>query len=421
MASSSPSGTAPEFPSIRRATEADVQDLAALWALAFPGERSAEERARGLREGGSWGGIENCWVAASGGRLDGAFRALPLVMHLLGRPVPTLGVAAVAVAPHARRRGLGSHLCRAALRIGRERGDLLAALYPFRTDFYARLGFALAGELHRYRFPPESLPAFPGVELVDAVAHPLQTLPALYDALLPSAHGLVNRSTKRWEAILEASPIAFGIRAAEAGSPGAADRPGDVDLQRGEVGLAGYMLGRLRNLPRGAGREFRVTEFLAADAGSYRAGLGWLSAQRDAWRRVTLDALPGEQLHRMLAHPQLPGTSNARSLWFPSATILRGPMIRILDTRGLLGALQADPGTVVELTDREFPENEGRWEVPDGNRGEARRTGEAGPDALDVSEASSLLAAGDFPGLGLPRPGFSPLMGLPDFRLLDDF
>jgi len=414
MASSTLQGSCAGLPSIRRATEADVQDLANLWALAFPGERSAEDRARGLREGGAWGGVENCWVATSEGRLDGAFRTLPLVMHLLGRPVPTLGVAAVAVAPHARRRGLGAHLCRTALRIGRDQGDLLAALYPFRTDFYARLGFALAGELHRYRFPPEALPAFDGVDRVQVCSDPPGRLPALYDALLPSAHGLVVRSRKRWEAILSASPVVFEIHAG-----------GSTGLDRGEVGLdgtlGGYLLGSLRKLPRGAGLEFRITEFLAADLDSYRAALGWLSCQRDAWRQVTLDTLPGEQFHGLLAHPQLAGTSNARVLWFPSATILRGPMVRILDTGGLLELLEPARGTVLDLEDPEVPENRGRWEVStDGSAG-VRRTGEPGPDALDIADASALLAAGRFPGLELPRPGFSPLLGLSDFRLLDDF
>jgi len=407
MASSTFQGSRSGLPTIRRATEADIQDLAALWALAFPGERSAEDRARALRAGGSWGGVENCWVAMSEGRVDGAFQALPLVMHLLGRPVPTLGVAAVAVAPHARRRGLGAHLCRSALRIGRDRGDLLAALYPFRTDFYARLGFALAGELHRYRFPPEALPAFDGVHRVHVSDDPLTSLPPLYDTLLPSAHGLVKRSPKRWKAIVAASPLAFEIHGRGGANP--------------EGSPSGYLLGSVRKLPRGAGREFRVTEFLAADPDSYRAGLGWLSAQRDAWRQVTLDALPGEQFHRLLAHPQLAGTSNARVLWFPSATILRGPMVRILDTGGLLELLQPDRGTVLDLEDPEVPENRGRWEVAtDGSAG-VRRTGEPGPDALDIADASALLAGGRFPGLGLPRPGFSPLLGLPDFRLLDDF
>jgi predicted acetyltransferase len=397
------------LPALRRATASDIPGLAALWALAFPGERTVAEREAALHEGGPWGGVEDCWLAesapsGSAPRIDGAFRALPLILHLFGRPVPTLGVAAVAVAPHARRQGLGSGLCRGALRIGRERGDLLAALYPFRTDFYARLGFALAGELHRYRFPAEAIPPFPGMERVSVLADPLSVLPSLHDAFLPSSHGLVVRSRKRWEALLEQAPLAVGIRAADS----AAD-------------WAGYLLASVRKLPRGQGLELRVTEFLASDPDTYRAGLGWISAQRDAWRFVTLDALPGERLYQVLAHPHLPGTSTTRSLWFPSATVLRGPMVRILDPGGLLERLGADAGTRLSVDDPEFPENRGTWQVDDEGSTPTRVSELPAPDALPVALASSLLVEGQLPGLRLPRPGFEPPLGITDFRLLDPF
>jgi predicted acetyltransferase len=397
-------------PNLRRATPSDIPALAALWALAFPGERTKAERAQALRDGGPWGGFEDCWLSEStespvGRRVDGAFRALPLTLHLFGRPVPTLGLAAVAVAPHARRQGLGSRLCRAALRIGRERGDALAALYPFRTDFYTRLGFALAGELHRYRFPPSALPPFPGLERVALLDDPLAVLPALHSSFLARSSGLLTRSRKRWEALLDEAPLALGIR-------GAAPE-GD--------GWTGYLLGSVRKLPRGQGQELRVTEFLAADPGTYRAGLGWMSAQRDAWRLITLDALPGERLHQVLAHPHLPGASTTRSLWFPSATVLRGPMVRILDPGKLLDRLDAPPGTTLSLDDPELPENRGSWRVESERARPERITLEPGPDALPVGLASGLLVEGQLPGLHLPRPGFEPALGLPDFRLLDAF
>lgn len=397
------------LPAIRRATASDIPALASLWALAFPGERTVAEREAALHDGGPWGGLEDCWLTesappGSGPRIDGAFRALPLTLHLFGRPVPTLGVAAVAVAPHARRQGLGSQLCRAALRIGRERGDLLAALYPFRTDFYARLGFALAGELHRYRFPPEALPLFPGMERVSLLPDPLAVLPPLHGAFLPLSHGLAVRSRKRWEALLEEAPLAVGIRSAESA--------GD---------WAGYLLGFVRKLPRGKGFELRVTEFLASDPDTYRAGLGWISAQRDAWRLVTLDALPGERLHQVLAHPHLSGTSTTRSLWFPSATVLRGPMVRILDTGGLLGRLGMDAETRLSVDDPELPDNQGTWQM-DEEGSTPRRVSDLGaPDALPVALASRLLVEGQLPGLRLPRPDFEPPLGIADFRLLDPF
>ena len=70
-------------------------------------------------------------------------------------------MSGVAVAPDFRRRGLGRSLCAKALREGRQRGDVLSLLYPFRVSFYVGLGYTLAGEMHHYRFRPADLPGAP--------------------------------------------------------------------------------------------------------------------------------------------------------------------------------------------------------------------------------------------------------------------
>src|SRR5688500_822871 len=134
----------------------DVEELALLWSQAFP-SRSAPERARELREGLTYGWLGDCWVVRDrGDKADvvGALRTYRLSLHARGRCWPTLGLAAVAVAPDHRRRGLARRMCVHALRLGRERGCVLAALFPFRTSFYAHMGFALVGALHRHRFEP---------------------------------------------------------------------------------------------------------------------------------------------------------------------------------------------------------------------------------------------------------------------------
>ncbi len=420
-----PSPPPPPSP-LRPAGETDIPELARLWAFTFPGERTPADRARALRTGGPYGGVETAFVSASGSRLDGALRGLSLSLELFGRTVPTLGVAAVAVAPHARRRGLGSSMCRAVLEIGRARGDLLAALYPFRTDFYLRLGFGLAGELHRYRFPPEALPPSEGAGRVlrlddpedDGELPPEALLPRIHARLLPRGHGLAARTPRRWQALLREAPLAFGILRKGVG-PGELPGPGSPD--DGAELFSGYLLGAVRKMRGGQGHGFHVEELLAEDRESYSAALGWMAAQRDAWRMIEYDALPGERFHELLDHPRLPGSRNQRTLWFPSANILRGPMVRILHPGALLGRLGADPGTRLSLQDTELTENTGTWEVPP-EGGDGRRVSEdPGPETLSVDRASVLLVEGALPGLTLPRPGFDPLLGIPDFRLLDPF
>jgi GNAT superfamily N-acetyltransferase len=116
----------------RRAERDDIRTLAELWSRAFPGERTIEQRIRQLEMGGVFGGIDAVWMAHIDGRLAGAFRAYSLTQHVHGTTYPLMGLAAVAVDETARRRGVGRALCLEAIRIARERGDVLSALYPFR-------------------------------------------------------------------------------------------------------------------------------------------------------------------------------------------------------------------------------------------------------------------------------------------------
>lgn len=366
---------------LRRAEEADIPTLARLWSDAFPGSASAEERERDLTAGdGPWGGLETCRVAEADGELVGALRSYALRMSLWGEELPVQGLAAVAVAPEARRSGVGTVICRMALEEARERGDLLSVLFPFRVGFYARLGYALVGELHRYRFAPEALPLFEERKRVRRLGpeEVWDRVPRCYDALRKGSNGLIRRSEGLWTQALGREGVqVHGVEAIV----------GDSDPDAGF--LTGYLVGSGRPARKGRGPTFHVRESGALDLGSYRALLGWLSAQRDQWREVVYDALPGEQLHRTLDDPRLTGGGRARGLWFPSATVLRGPMARIVDREALLDIMGL--------------------------------SGAAGLADLPDRVVTQLFLSGALPGQAETLGGWEPIMGLRDFRLMDTF
>jgi predicted acetyltransferase len=387
---------------IRPAARDDASKLGQLWARAFPGERSAAERTEGLLEGIDLrGGIETAFIGEVEGRVAGAFRAYRLETHLFGRPIPALGLAAVAVSASFRRKGIGAALCREAIRIGRERGDLLSILYPFRVDFYRRLGWALAGSFHRFRFAPESLPLFPeraGVRLLEP-GERAPAIPELYDALLPRRHGLLSRSPTFWKDLDDPDRLVVGV---------------------GDGPLEGAAILRSRQGSRREEAEVRLEEVHLSGPESYRAILGWVSAQRDQWRRVTWDALPGERLHDVLADPRRPHSPDRRGLWFEGERVLRGPMVRILHLEGLGRTLGTVPGARIELHDPVLESESGAW-VGTEDGGLVRESAEVGPGALPVSVASELLVRGAYPGIGTVREDFRPVMGIDDFHLLESF
>ena len=387
---------------MRPAEERDARPLAELWAEAFPGERRADVRLEALLEGTEpYGGLETCWVAEDGLALVGGLRCYPLRMHLWGRVFSVLGIVSVAVVPSARRQGIGLWMCERAIRNGLEGGVALSALYPFRAGFYGRMGYALVGALHRYRFSAADLARVPGGERVrrlgpeEAARH----LPGLYEVLLSRTNGLIERTPEMWRSRLDEGDPIYGL------------------LEEGGA-LLGYVTvrGRRSKIPERA--TLAVRELLATDEAAYGALLGWLSAQRDQWPRVRYDALPGERFHVRLPHPRIPGHGPARGLWFPSATLLRGPMLRILDLRRVLEAVGFREEEGLPVVDKQIPENAGTWvgtsEGPIRGKapGDAERT-------LSIARVTELFVAGALPGQDEGLAGWKPVMGLADFRLLD--
>lgn len=385
---------------LRPADRAEAPWLARLWANAFPGERSAADRLRELEEGGGrFGGLENCWVGEVEGERVGALRSYLLRMALWGRDWDVQGLAAVAVAPSHRRRGVASALCAEGLRVGRRSGAALSALYPFRVDFYARLGYTLAGELHRYTVPPGAFPSFPESRQVQEVppAGSSERLAAFYEAVRLRAHGLIERNPAMWQQI-----------------EGAADLAALVPGADGE--LRGYLLARCRPEGNPERSTLQVMEHLSADHAAHRALMGWLALHRDQWGRVVIDALPGEHLEHLLSHPRRAGSRGVRSggLWFQSAALLRGPMLRILDLEAVFGAVSSEEGVPVTVHDPILPENSGTWRL-------GPESGPPTPAPLGIALVTELFLSGGLPGQRAAVGDWAPLLGIHDFRLLDTF
>lgn len=393
---------------LQPAGEGDIPAMAALWAEAFP-EKPVQRRDRELREGLTFGDLSDCWVVEVDGRMAGALRTYRLTTHLWGHALPTMGLAGVAVAPDFRRRGIGRRMCIEALRIARERGDVLTALYPFRTSFYRDLGYVLAGDLHRYRFRPEELAMYPGWDrVVRAPKTGLTEARDIYARVAARSNGPLDRTERMWSFC---------------------DREGTyIYLHRDPRGRAtGYIVVRGRGGPPERSR-LRVLELVAEDREAYLGLLGWLSVQRDQWGRITYDALPGENFHRRLAHPRTASSSMSRGLWFHSAAILRGPMFRIVNLEALfaLGEPDGEPPVdrpddwveTLQVRDGQLPENRGRWQ------GGERIDSTLSPTingVRSIGEVTELLLDGRLPGQPVPPDGWKPNLGLRDLRLLDEF
>ena len=404
---------------IRPARKADTRRLAELWAHAFPGERTVEQRVRQLDAGGVYGGIETAWIAVEGDDTAAAFRAYRLQQHMHGASMPMMGVAAVAVAAHARRRGLGAEICRTALRHGYDRGDVLSALYPFRPSFYEDLGYGLVGVLHSHRFRPELLPVthqHPRVRLVSDAALLIRSA---YDAVATRSNGMISRNDRIWRQHLDWPDVhAFA-------------------LERGGT-CAGYLIVQYGSAASAEDKPLTIRELVAVDDDAYNELLSWISLQRDAWRVIQYDALPSERLDLRLIDPRAPRHVPARTLFAPVATVLRGPMLRVLNVRKAIEMRRhwgvADASFTINVADRELPENSGVIRVALSNgRAEIEDAGIAGETHLETSASTfAQIYAGELSPVEAVLLGRAVLSGdtammkavfrtTPEFCLLDEF
>lgn len=433
-------------PEVRYAREEDVREVAELWCESFPSRRSVDERVRMLLGGGRYGGLETTIVARLDGRLAGACKVYRLTQHIAGAPMPMMGLAAVAVAPSRRRQGLGALLCARAIEAARERGDAISTLYPFRPDYYQRLGWGLVGELHDYRFRTAALPAYDEAGAVRVARMPADgdAIAACYARVAARSNGPIERDHRVWDYRLAGEEI--GVRPVEPGGAPAGRRVGASPRERIVVhdrdGVAGYALLRPAGRPgRGA---LHVRELVAETEDAYRGLLGYLARQADRWPEARHTARVEEAFGDRLTDPRPPAAGNARSLYFPTARIIRGPMLRILDVPRALGLrpyFDAGAGDdareaviEVEVDDDQVPANRGPWlvrirggaatvtrrerarEVGDGAESQPR--GQAAAARLRADAASlARVFAGDIAPGELDRVARGSVRG--DIRLLD--
>lgn len=334
----------------RKAEPADVIPLAELWNQAFPGTRTVADRIRQLETGIPYGGLESAWLVEERGRLAGAFRAYRMIEHLGGAALPMLGIAGVATAPTARRRGVGKALCRHALRVGRDRGDVISVLYPFRPSFYRALGWGLAGELEAYRFSPGALPVYDEAADVRAGGpRDREGIAACYARVAARTNGLIERDPVLWSYHLDVAGVYPFLYAPDGA-------------------VRGYVLARFDRGPAPEAGSLSIVELVAEDDVAYRALLGWIALQRDQVREVHYEARPDERLELRLTDPRPPSFRPIRGLWFPTARRIRGPMLRVLDVPAALEARTRwgdDVAFIVslEIDDPDLPENRGPWQV----------------------------------------------------------
>lgn len=361
----------------------ELEQVARLSAHSFPGlDRGLNWWVERLQLSAYGDGPEIIWVGEEDGRVIAACQLHRLRHWISGEEVAAMGLGTVAIAPTHRQRGIAARLVESALHAAAERGDLVSSLYPFRASFYGRLGYGPAGEAHQYMIAPTSLSLGDERERIEIVRDEAGVLEVdeFYQRWARTQTGQVRRTLQAWRATCQDPGRLLVVHRDVAGT------------------VTGYALASYpSNLPPGE-RYLSVDEHAWLTVDSRRGIHAWLASMGDQWQRVALRALPGHRLGDWLRDSrQVAGHVPPWGIWFPSATLLRGPMFRLLDlakawnNRAIGGNLAMT--VALEVTDAQLPANQGDWRMRlAGGRVEVSR-GSGNADLhlrLDIRELSRI-------------------------------
>lgn len=312
-------------------------------------------------------GFDQVRVVRQGNQILGGLGLLPMGLWFGGKRVAMTGVASLAIAPHARGRGVATRLMTSLVQELASQGVALSVLYPAVQTLYQKVGYGPGGSRYTWRIPTDRI-------LVNSP--PLPCYPLTLEAIDPHWLTLQQRLGQISSGRLERHPMLWQRLLKP---------PGDGQVLAYQVGTGdlpqGYFIGYQE---RGAdGALFTIRDWAATSLEAMQSIWGLLYQQRAQvdwvqWAGGAVDPLA-------LALPEQQVQGREQSQW----------LLRILDLhqamtqRGYSLALDGD--VHFDITDKQIPANNGRFVLTvQGGQGQLAQGGR-GDLAIDIAHLPALF------------------------------
>jgi len=370
---------------IQPLTKSGIDAYGRIMADAYPGLKIVSETDRqGMRDRLTatfedpsvtvYGLIEN-------GRVLAGMILYDFTMNVRGTLVPAGGLGSLAVDLLYRKQKLAKEMVTFYLKYYRDRGVSLALLYPFRPDFYRRMGFGYGTKMNQYVFRPNGLRLpiskwshieYLGIDDVDRVL-------ACHDRYAEATHGMILGSRGRVRQML-ANPA---IRT--------------VGYLRQDKVL-GYLAFDFESSGHFLKNDLRIRQLVRQDSAALTELLAFVRSLADQFDWIVINT-QDTAFHHLLDDPRSRASELIPSVYHQSNTQGVGLMYRAIDAKSLLGeATEIDFGPVsitlkVALADTFMPENS-RSMVVRFDHGRASQLDDGEYDAeirMDVSDFSAML------------------------------
>jgi predicted acetyltransferase len=311
---------------IRPLTDEEMGPFARIAANAYPAMRlGTEDEMRGFAErlrDRMDPPADTLYGAFHDGALVGGMRLIEFHMNVRGETLPTGGVGLVAVDLLHKKKKVARDLISAFLDWCGERNESFAALYPFRPDFYKRMGFGYGAKSNQYHLRPDAFPsagdrsALRYLSIADKEA-----IGACYARVQRRTHGMMEKLPKELGRHLEGGDARV------------------IGYERGAT-LSGYLAFGFDNDPKGnfIVNNLHVRELIYENRAALAALLAFLNSQADQIARIVIET-QDEAFHHLFAEPRDDSGQLFPSVYHRTNTQGVGIMYRVVDTRAAWAAL----------------------------------------------------------------------------------
>ncbi len=313
----------------------------------------------------------------------GGMRFHDFTMKLLSTETLVGGLGGVAVDLLHKKERVAYEMVQFFLHHYREKGACMTTLYPFRHDFYRKMGFGYGSTISQYSTAPANLPRSNSkAHVVPLTETDKEGLVACYNRLMARTNGLFAKNAFAIDSLF-ASPTAhvLGYK------------------QNGEV--QGYMVFIFRNNrdDNFLDHDLVVRELVYDHPAALQEMLTFLHTQADQVNRVVF-ITQEEEFYFLLQDPRNQTGNIIPSVWHESHAQGVGIMYRVIDVPRLFEVLQEHDFNgqtcriKLNLADSFLPENAGEYGLGFENGRFYPLSSSESTDVtiqLDVAEFSSLI------------------------------
>jgi predicted acetyltransferase len=376
---------------IRILEPSDFDALPRIFADAYPGIKivSEEDRQR-LKQRALKLHMEEPTAHFHGlfrhGELLGTMCFYDFTMNFLGARIPAGGVGQVAVDLVHKKEHVAKEMMRYFLQHFRQRGTPLVTLYPFRPDFYRKMGFGYGTKMNQYRVRPASLPRGPSKANIRYLGeHDKGALKDCYQRFATRTHGMMDKTEREVQRLF--------------GNPAHRIVGCEVDGQ-----VQGYLVFTFAQGESFITNDLIIHEFICENREAMSELLTFLHTQADQIRYVIVNT-QDEYFHHLLLDPRNQSERLIPDVYHETNVQGVGLMYRVVDVPRIFDLLSkrdfgtpefgAQTGTLKLTVDDSFlPENAGSL-LLQFEGGHLQRLDRGNYDAelhLDIADLSSLLA-----------------------------